>query len=149
MATEEQGRGDYVISTDRSRVDVALVRDFLSYSSYWAQGRSLEVVRDSVEQSLCFGLYKGGQQVGFARIVTDYATFAWMCDVFVVESHRGLGLGKWLIECVVAHPALRNLGILFLLATRDAHELYRRYGGFEELQELERWMVPPREEEPC
>jgi GNAT superfamily N-acetyltransferase len=148
VATEEQRRGDYGISTDQSRVDVALVHDFLSYSSYWAQGRSLEVVRDSVEQSLCFGLYKGAQQVGFARVVTDYATFACLCDVFVFESHRGLGLGKWLIECVAAHPALRNLGILFLLATRDAHELYRRYGGFEELQELERWMVRPREE-PC
>lgn len=149
MATEEHKRGDYVITTDRSRVDVALVHEFLSYSSYWAQGRSLEVVRDSVEQSLCFGLYKGAQQVGFARVVTDYATFAWLCDVFVVESHQGLGLGKWLIECVVAHPELQNLGLLFLLATRDAHELYRRYGGFKELQEPERWMVRPREELCC
>ena len=97
--------------------------------SYWAQGRSFEAVQKSVEHSLCFGVYAGRQQVGFARVVTDYATFAWLCDVFILESHRGKGLGKRLIECVVAHPELQS--VRFMLATRDAHELYRRYGGLE------------------
>jgi GNAT superfamily N-acetyltransferase len=84
-------------------------------------------------------MYDGTQQVGFARVVTDHATFAWLCDVFVLESHQGLGLGKWLIECVVAHPDLRDLQI-FILATTDAHELYRRYGGFEALPKPKKWM---------
>ena len=82
----------------------------------------------------------GAQQVGFARVVTDFATFAWLCDLFVVESHRGHGLGKWLVECIVDHPELRDLHI-FLLATRDAHELYRHYGRFEALPPPDKWMV--------
>jgi GNAT superfamily N-acetyltransferase len=88
-------------------------------------------------------VYEGSQQVGFARVVSDHATFAWLCDVFIVESKQGQGLGKWLVECVVAHPELQDLK-LFLLATSDAHELYRRYGGFEQLQKSERWMVRAR-----
>jgi GNAT superfamily N-acetyltransferase len=85
-------------------------------------------------------VYAGDQQVGFARVVTDYATFAWLCDVFIIESHRGRALGKWLVECIVSHPELRGLR-LFVLATSDAHELYRHYGGFEDLQVPEKWMV--------
>ncbi len=143
MASMESQRGEYTVSTDRARLDVDFVHDFLSRSSYWAQGRPYAVVQASIEHSLCFGLYQGAQQVGFARVVTDYATFAWLCDFFVAGSHRGQGLGKWLIECVVAHPDLRDLGV-FLLATRDAHELYRRYGGFQELQMPDKWMRRPR-----
>jgi GNAT superfamily N-acetyltransferase len=139
----ELRRGQYSISTDRAALDVDLVHKYLSQSSYWARGRLRQTVQRSIEASLCFGLYEGAQQVGFARVVTDYATFAWLCDVFVVESKRGQGLGKWLIEGVVAHPDLQDLK-LFLLATRDAHGLYRQYGGFEELQEPERWMVRVR-----
>jgi GNAT superfamily N-acetyltransferase len=131
---------DYVISTDPARLDLDLIHDYLSNRSYWAEGRSFAAVQTLIEHSLCFGLYHDGQQVGFARVVTDYATFAWLCDVFVLESHRGRGLGKWLIESVVAHPALQTMR-LFLLATRDAHELYRRYGGFETSPTPERWMV--------
>jgi GNAT superfamily N-acetyltransferase len=138
----EYQRGDYSISTDKARLNLDTIYGYLSHSSYWAQGRSLAVVQESVEHSLCFGVYAGAQQVGFARVVTDYATFAWLCDVFILESHQGQGLGKWLIECIVAHPQLRDLRI-FLLATRDAHELYRRYGGFEALPMLEKWMVRP------
>jgi GNAT superfamily N-acetyltransferase len=136
----EYRRGAYTISTDKARLDVDLIHDFLSHSSYWAQGRPLAVVQKSIARSLCFGLYAGAQQVGFARVVTDHATFAWLCDLFVVESHRGQGLGKWLVECIVAHPELRDLKI-FLLATRDAHELYRRHGCFEALQQPDKWMA--------
>lgn len=143
MAIVESLRGAYTVSTDRARLDVDLVHEFLSRSSYWAQGRSYAIVQASIEHSLCFGLFYETQQVGFARVVTDFATFAWLCDFFIVETHRGQGLGKWLIECVVAHPDLQDLGI-FLLATRDAHELYRRYGGFRELQMPEKWMIRPR-----
>ncbi len=133
-------RGDYVISTDPARLDVEFIHGFLDRSSYWAQGRPLAVVAKSLENSLCFGVYAGAEQVGLARVVTDYATFAWVCDVFIAEPHRGRGLGKWLIECVVTHPDLQGLRQI-LLATRDAHELYRRYGGFERLPAPEKWMT--------
>lgn len=139
MTVVEYRRGRFSISTDKSKLDINLIHEFLSKSSYWAQNRSSETVKTSIEHSLCFGVYDGNLQAGFARVVTDYATFAWLCDVFILESHRGNGLGKWLIECVVAHPDLRSLKI-FLLATRDAHELYRKYGGFESLQNPEKWM---------
>jgi GNAT superfamily N-acetyltransferase len=140
VITEEYHRDGYTISTDKTRLDVSLIHGFLSHSSYWAQGRPLTVVQKSIEHSLCFGVYSDTQQVGFARVVTDYATFAWLCDVFVLESYRGQDLGKWLVECVVAHPELKDLR-LFILSTRDAHELYRRYGGFQNLQAPERWLV--------
>jgi GNAT superfamily N-acetyltransferase len=136
----EWRRGAYIISTDQARLDLDLIHDFLSRSSYWAQGRPLAIVQKSIAHSLCLGVYASAQQVGFARVVTDYATFAWLCDLFVVETHRGQGLGKWLVECIVAHPELRDLQIS-LLATRDAHELYRRYGGFEALSQPEKWMA--------
>ncbi|MGQ0600745.1 MAG: GNAT family N-acetyltransferase [Anaerolineales bacterium] len=132
-------RDAFTLSTDKTKLNVTLIHDYLSQHSYWAQGRSAEVVRNSIEHSLCFGVYRGEEQVGFARVVTDYATFAWLCDVFILESVRGHGLGKWLIESIVAHPQLQGLR-RFMLATRDAHELYRRYGGFETLQAPEKWM---------
>jgi len=124
--TRELRRGEYLISTDRSRLDLGVVHDFLS-TSYWAVGVPLEVVELSIENSLVFGVYEGEEQVGFARVVTDYATFAYLADVFVLESHRGRGLGKWLIEAVVSHPDLQELR-RWMLATGDAHELYRKYG---------------------
>jgi GNAT superfamily N-acetyltransferase len=143
MAIIEYHRDGYVISTDRERLNPHLIHGYLSNRSYWAQGRSLAVVLKSIEHSLCFGVYQGAEQVGFARVVTDYATFAWLCDLFILESHRGQSLGKWLVESVVAHPELHSLR-LFILATRDAHELYGRYGGFEALQEPQRLMVRSR-----
>lgn len=133
-------RGCFLVSTDKEKLDLRTIHDWLSNSSYWAQGRPLATVVKSIEQSLCFGVYTENHQVGFARVVTDYATFAWLCDVFVLETHRGFGLGKWLIECVVAHSQLQDL-TLFMLATSDAHELYRRHGGFEVLDTPEKWMV--------
>jgi GNAT superfamily N-acetyltransferase len=139
MENIEYRREDFLISTDKSRLQIERIHDFLTNRSYWAKGRSLETVKLSIEHSLCFGVYAGDVQVGFARVVTDYCTFAWLSDVFIEESHRGFGLGKWLLECILAHPGLQNLR-RFLLATRDAHELYHKYGGFQPLQHPERCM---------
>ena len=119
-------RGAYTISTDPSRLDEAAIHRFLA-SSYWARGIPLETLRRSLAASLCFGLFHHGEQVGFAPVVTDRATFAWLCDVWIEEPHRGAGLGQWLVETVIGHPDLRGLR-RFLLATRDAHALYARCG---------------------
>jgi GNAT superfamily N-acetyltransferase len=121
------GGNSFEISTDRSRLDRALVHRFLCEESYWASGRAREVVERSIETSLCFGLYLGERQVGFARVVTDNCTFAWLADVFVVREERGGGLGKRLIEAVLAHPELQDVP-RWLLGTADAHSLYERYG---------------------
>jgi GNAT superfamily N-acetyltransferase len=131
-------RGDLFISTDPGLLDVPLIHDFLANRSYWATGRPLEVARRSLDHSLCFGLYGQGRQVGLARVVTDRATFAWLCDVFVLEAYRGRGLSKWLIEGVMSHPALQGLRRV-LLGTRDAHGLYERY-GFTPLADPTRFM---------
>jgi GNAT superfamily N-acetyltransferase len=137
----------YTISTDKDRLDLDAVHTFLSERAYWALGRPRDVLEKAVAHSLCFGVYAldpdtgaAAEQVGFARVVTDYATFGWLCDVFVLEPHRGRGLGKRLIDTVVAHPELAELKI-FLLATSDAHQLYRRYGGFKGIEQPERWML--------
>jgi GNAT superfamily N-acetyltransferase len=135
---QEYRRGDYVISTDKSRLDLNVIHDFLSNSSYWAVGRKLETIQRSIENSLAFGLYENERQVGFARVVTDYATFAWLADVFVVEDARGRGLGTWLIEVILEHPELQGFR-RWTLATKDAHEIYRKF-GFKELKRPERWM---------
>ena len=133
-------QGDYLISTNKSRLDVSVIHDYLSRESYWASGRSLEIVRKTIVHSLCFGVYREQKQVGFARVVTDFATFAWLCDVFILEGHHRLGLGKWLVECVTSYTAVQNIN-LWLLATKDAHNLYRRCGGFAGIEQSERWMI--------
>lgn len=122
----ERRRGEYVASSDRARVDVHAVHAFLA-TSYWAEGIPLETVRRSIEHSLCFGVYHGDRQVGFARAITDRATYAYLADVYVLEAHRGHGLARLLMECVMAHPALQGLR-RFSLVTRDAHGLYERFG---------------------
>ena len=126
-AATEWRRGEYVISTDPARLDRALIHAFLSRASYWAEGIPFAVVTRALDHSLCFGLYAPSGQVGLARVVTDCATVAYLADVFVVDEHRGRGLSKWLMEVVVAHPALQGLR-RFLLNTRDAHGLYRQFG---------------------
>jgi len=131
-------RGDYNICTDTQKLNIPFIHDFLCNKSYWAKGRSLELVQRSIENSLNFGLFKQEQQIGFARVVTDYATFAWLADVFIVEEYRGLGLGVWLIEVITSHSHLQRFR-RWLLATRDAHELYRHF-GFNEVAEPKRWM---------
>lgn len=123
----EWRRGEYVISTDPARVDVGLVHDFLAQRSYWAREVPLEVVRRSIEHALPFGLYAPDGQAGFARVVTDYAVFAYLGDVFVLDAHRGRGLGTWLVETILGCPELQGLR-RWDLATNDAHELYRRFG---------------------
>jgi GNAT superfamily N-acetyltransferase len=135
---EEWRRGDYVISTDPSLLDLDAVQGFLR-RSYWAAERPLETISRSINGSLNFGLYaKDRRQVGFARVVTDFATFAWLCDVFIDEAHRGRGLGVWLIETVVGHPELDCLR-LWMLGTRDAHSLYEK-AGFRPVSMPEIWM---------
>lgn len=138
MMANEWARGDYTISTDRARFDLSVIHDYLSNHSYWAKGRSLETIRRSIEHSLAFGVYKGREQVGFARVVTDYATFAWIADVFILDSFRGRGLGTWLMEVVITHPQLQGFR-RWTLSTKDAHALYRKF-GFTELMRPERWM---------
>jgi GNAT superfamily N-acetyltransferase len=136
--TDQWCRGEYVISTDPARLDIATIHEYLSGSAYWAMGRTLEAVRRSIENSLSFGVYQGGAQVGFARVVTDYATFAWLADVFVLPEFRGRGIGKWLIGVIVEHPRLPGLR-RWILATKDAHGLYAQY-GFTPLSAPERFM---------
>src|SRR5437868_5234180 len=130
-------RDGFRISDDSALLDVELIHSFLR-GSYWAAGIPREVVERSLRGSLCFGLYEGDAQVGFARCVTDRATYAYLADVFVLPSHRGRGLSKWLMECVLAHPDLELLR-RWSLVTRDAHGLYARY-GFVPLRNPERYL---------
>lgn len=134
---EEWQRGEYTISTDKSRLDLPAIHAFL-ITSYWSQNVPIAVVERAIEHSMVFGLYKGTQQAGMARVITDRATFAYISDVFVLEPHRGLGLGVWLMEVVRGHPDLQGLRRL-LLATRDAHGLYQK-AGFTPLNAPERFM---------
>jgi len=130
-------KGAYSISTDKEKLDIAYIHSFLSHS-YWAENIPVETVRKSVDGSLCFGVYDGAQQVGFARVITDRATFGYLADVFIDEACRGQALGKWLIETILAHPDLQGLR-RFMLATLDAHGLYAQY-GFTAVSNLDRFM---------
>jgi GNAT superfamily N-acetyltransferase len=127
----------YRISDDPALLDLDVIHGFLR-ESYWSPGVPREVVEKSVRGSLCFGIYRDAAQVGFARCVTDRATFAWLADVFVLPAHRGRGLSKWLLERIRAHPDLQGLR-RFCLATRDAHGLYAQY-GFVPLRSPDRFM---------
>ena len=137
---------EYLISDDLTKLDLDVIHKFLSEHSYWARGIPREVVARSIANSLCFGVYalgnanpdSGWRQVGFARVTTDRATFAYLADVFVLPEHRGRGLSKRLMEAVLAHPDLQGLR-RWMLATADAHDLYRRF-GFAELSRPDRFM---------
>ena len=137
----EWRRGEYTISTDNQRLDLAIIHDFISNQSYWGRGRRMQTVQRSLDHSLNFGIFKNDQQVGFARVVTDFATFAWIADVFILEEHRGRGLAKWLMKSILSHPELQGFR-RWVLATKDAHELYRKF-GFQELRRPERWLERP------
>jgi GNAT superfamily N-acetyltransferase len=130
-------KDEYCITTDKSRIDIPYLHAFLS-NSYWAQGIPEDTVRRSVAGSLCFSVFYKDQQVGFARVITDGASFAYLCDVFIHASYRGRGLGKWLMEVITAYPSLQGLR-RFMLATRDAHGLYAQF-GFVPLTSTDRWM---------
>jgi GNAT superfamily N-acetyltransferase len=122
----ERRRDRFLISTDPERLDIDAVHQYLA-RSYWAQNIPREIVAKSIARSLCFGLFDEQRQIGLARVITDAATFAYLCDVYVLEDYQGQGLGKWLMEAVCAHPDLQTLR-RFSLATRDAHGLYEKFG---------------------
>jgi ribosomal protein S18 acetylase RimI-like enzyme len=125
MSVDER-RGQYWLSSDLARMDVDVIHDYLS-REYWSKGIPRGVVERSMQNSLCFGVFHGAEQVGFARVITDFATFAYIADVFVLEQHRGRGLAKWLMQFVMKHPRLQGLR-RWALATRDAHGLYEKMG---------------------
>ncbi len=129
---------DFEISDDQLRLDFDVIHKFLSEESYWAQNRTLEQTKTAIKNSICFGVYDGERQIGFARVVSDCATFAYIGDVFILEEYRGRGLSKWLMEVIVSHPDLQNLR-RWVLATRDAHGLYEKF-EFASLRFPERWM---------
>lgn len=135
---------DIEISTDPARLDVHLIHRFLSEQSYWARGVPLEVVQRAIANSVPFGVYLGDEQVGFARVVTDRATHAWLADVFILDAYRGRGYGKALVAAILAHPELQGFR-RWLLATKDAHKLYAQF-GFEPLPEPTRFMQRHRPE---
>lgn len=127
LAAVTTSHDGYELSTDPARLDVDLVHQYLAQESYWARGRSREVVARSIENSLCFGLYSGASQVGFARVISDYTIFAYIADVFVLTAYQGQGLGKWLVESILAHPQLSSVR-KWSLDTRDAQGLYEQFG---------------------
>ena len=133
----EWTKENYTITTDKSKINVAFVQQFLS-QSYWAENIPAEIVQRSIEGSLCFAVFHNQEQVGFARVITDTATFAYLADVFIDETWRGKGLSRWLMGVIISHPSLQGLR-RFLLATRDAHGLYSKF-GFTPLKDMAPWM---------
>lgn len=123
----EYRKDNFIISNDPARLDLDAIHAYLSQESYWAAGIPKDVVARSIKNSLCFGVYEGNQQIGFARLVTDSATFAYLADVYILSPYRGRGLAKWLMQCILAHPDLQGLRRINLV-TLDAHGLYRQFG---------------------
>jgi GNAT superfamily N-acetyltransferase len=134
----EYKHDEFKISTDKTILSFDLIQRFMANESYWAKTRTPEQMRRAIDNSLCFGVYHGDEQVGFARVVSDFATFAYLGDVFILDGYRGRGLSKWLMETIVSYPDLQGLR-RWLLATKDAHGLYSRF-GFNTLRFPERWM---------
>jgi GNAT superfamily N-acetyltransferase len=128
----------YIISTDKSLIDFDTVYYYLSQDSYWAKGLTADRLKRAIEGSMCFGVYRGNQQAGFTRVVTDKATFAYICDVFILDGHKRLGLSKWLMQTIMEHPELQGLR-RWSLATSDAHKLYEPF-GFSPLSKPDNWM---------
>ncbi len=138
MEIYETVKNDLVISTDRSKIDIPFVHDYLSDESYWAKNIPIDIVKKSIEGSLCFGIYHLNKQIGFARVITDHATFGYLADVFIAEKFRGQGLGKWLMRSIMDHPGLQGFR-RWMLATKDAQGLYAQF-GFKPLDKPERIM---------
>lgn len=134
----ESTHGEYTISTDKQKLDRSMIHQFLAKESYWAKDIPLEKVNRAIENALCYGVYHHEKQIGFARVVTDFAVFAYIGDVFIIHEYRGKGLSKWLMEVIISHPELQSLR-RWVLATLDAHKLYEK-SGFSKLAFPERWM---------
>lgn len=130
-------KNHFKITTEKAKFDIEFIHSFLT-RSYWAEGISKEVIERSIEGALCFGLFESDKQIGFARMITDKATFAYLADVFIIEEYRGRGLSKWLMEVIMSHPSLQGLRRM-MLATKDAHGLYEKF-GFTALNNVDRWM---------
>lgn len=130
--------GDYRISTDKSLLDRAKIHHYLSTEAYWCKGIPLDTFQRSVDNALCFGVYRQGELVGFARVISDFATIAYLGDVFILPEHRGKGLSKWLMETIMGHPDLQGLR-RWILLTGDAHGLYRQF-GWKDLAAPDKWM---------
>ena len=126
MKIQEHQRGDFLISTDKARLDIDAVHAYLT-RSYWANGIPRHWVARSIEGSLCFGVYQADRQIGFARVISDFTTYGYLADVYVLEEFQGQGLGKWLMECIMSHPELQDFR-RFSLSTSDAHGLYSQFG---------------------
>jgi N-acetylglutamate synthase-like GNAT family acetyltransferase len=137
MEITDWKKDDYLISTDKSKIDLDTIHYFLS-KSYWAEGIPIEIVKRSIDNSLCFGLYHQQKLIGFARVISDFATFAYLADVCIMPEERGKGLSKWLMQVILQHPQLQGLR-RFTLATKDAHRLYAQF-GFTPFDKPERWM---------
>ncbi len=138
MKIHEVKKNDFLISTDKSKLDVDVIHHYLCNESYWAKNIPKDIVQQSIEGSVCFGLYDTGKQVGFARVITDTATFGYLADVFIIETYRGKGLGKWMMEVIMNHPGLQAFR-RWMLATQDAQGLYAQF-GFQPLDKPERIM---------
>ena len=135
----ETKRDKFIISTDPDKLQIDMIHKYLTEEAYWTTGRTREMTVKTIENSLCFGVFDRDNQIGFARVVTDYTIFAYLCDVFILEEYQGQGLGKWLTEVIL--KVLDKEGVRWtMLATRDAHELYGEYGGFQKLYLPEKWM---------
>jgi GNAT superfamily N-acetyltransferase len=135
----ETKRDKFIISTDPDKLQIDMIHKYLKEEAYWTTGRTREMTVKTIENSLCFGVFNRDNQIGFARVVTDYTIFAYLCDVFILEDYQGQGLGKWLTEVIL--NVLDEEGVRWtMLATRDAHELYGEYGGFQKLYLPEKWM---------
>ena len=132
-------KGDYEISTEKEMLQLNVLHQYLNKEAYWCKGIPLETMIKSIENSCCFGLYHLGNQIGFARVVTDYATFAYLADVFVLPAHQGKGLSKWLVQTIMEYPALQGMR-RWMLGTRDAHGLYEKYAGFTAMKAPDRFM---------
>ena len=141
-------KNDFSISTDKTKLNIGVIHNYLSKESYWAKNIPMKTVKKSIKGSCCFGVYHKNEQVGFARVVTDHATFGYLADVFILDEYRGKGLSKWLMETIMNHPGLQGLR-RWMLATRDAHGLYAQF-GFLPLDKPERIMgLKPFEEYPA
>jgi len=128
----------FILTTDKAKLDIISIHQYLSTEAYWCKNVSIEIVKRSIDGSMCFGIFHGQRQVGFARVITDTATFGYLADVFIINDYRGRGLAKWLMQCIMGHSELQGFRS-WMLATRDAHGLYSRF-GFKPLEKPERIM---------